>query len=71
MALIGMPEAAQRAGMTRSSIKRGLVNVGVPVVQINQKAFAVEETDLAAFIEKRGHSPGPGRPRKTERPGAG
>lgn len=57
-----MPEAARRAGVSRSSIKRSLENEGFTLVQINERAFAVEEADLAAYIEKRGRNPGAGRP---------
>ncbi len=62
MTLIGMPEAARRAGVSRNSIKRALDNAGIPLVEINGKAFAVEDSDLATFIAARGVSPGRGRP---------
>ncbi len=62
MTLIGMPEAAQRAGMTPDGIRRALMNAGVSLTRINAKAIAVEETDLANFVRLRGVSPGRGRP---------
>ena len=62
MTLIGMPEAAKRAGMTPSGIRVALMNAGVSLTRINAKAIAVDETDLAAFVESRGESPGRGRP---------
>ena len=63
MTLIGMTEAGKRAGMTRPGIRRALQTAGVALVEIHRKAYAVEETDLAAFIAVRGQSPGAGRPR--------
>ena len=60
--LIGMPEAARRAGASRSSIKRTLENGGVPIVQINGKAHAVEEGDLAVFLASRPEGYRKGRP---------
>ena len=53
MTLIGMPEAARRAGVSPTSIRRALMNAGVALVEINAKAKAVEETDLQAFMESR------------------
>ena len=43
----------------------------VPLVRINAKALAVEEADLTAFIERRGESPGAGRPRGAKKKGPG
>ncbi len=60
--LIGMPEAARRAGMTPDGLRRSLMNAGVSLTRINAKAIAVEEVELAAFVERRGKSPGRGRP---------
>ena len=60
--LIGMPEAARRAGMTPDGIRRALMNAGVSLTRINAKAIAVDELDLAAFVLKRGERPGRGRP---------
>jgi hypothetical protein len=54
MTLIGMPEAGKRAGVSAASILRSLRNAEVPLVAINGKAFAVEETDLQSFLTKRG-----------------
>lgn len=64
MALIGMPEAAKRANVSPTSIRRALANAGVPLVEINAKAKAVEESDLQAFMERRASSgyAGTGRP---------
>ncbi len=62
MTLIGMPDAAERAGMTRAGVRLALINAGVELVKINANALAVEEKDLLNFIAKRGHSPGRGRP---------
>jgi hypothetical protein len=63
--VIGMPEAARRLGVARTSAIRALTNAGVPLVRINQKALAVEETDLEAFVAGRAAYGGRGRPRKT------
>lgn len=60
--LIGMPEAARRAGMTSDGIRRALMNAGVNLTRINAKAIAVDEADLAAFVSRRGERPGRGRP---------
>ena len=57
-----MPEAGRRAGMTPDGVRRSLMNAGVNLIRINAKAIAVDEADLAAFVEKRGESPGRGRP---------
>jgi len=66
MALLGMPEAGTRLGVSGDSAKRALTNAGVPLVRINQKAWAVEEADLQAFIAARQEASysGRGRPRK-------
>lgn len=67
MALIGMPEAARRLGVHPDAAKRTLVNAGVALVQINAKAYAVEEAAVARLIaerEARGIR-GRGRPRKS------
>jgi hypothetical protein len=63
MVLIGMPEAAKRAGVARSSILRALEAAGVPIHKINEKAFAVDDADLAKFVEARGGTLRPGRPK--------
>lgn len=57
-----MPEAGRRAGMTSDGVRRALMNAGVALTRINAKAIAVDETALAAFVAKRGESPGRGRP---------
>ena len=60
-----MPEAARRAGVTPTSIRRALANADVPLTQINAKAIAVEASDLDAFMARRqseGYA-GKGRPR--------
>ncbi len=58
--VIGMPEAARRAGYTRGgSVQRALEKAGVKLVKINEKAFAVEESDLEAFLLNRSTKPGP------------
>ena len=62
MSLIGMPEAGRRAGMTPSGIRVALMNAGIALTRINEKAIAVDEADLAAFVARRGESPGRGRP---------
>jgi len=62
MTLIGMPEAARRAGMTPDGIRRALMNAGVRLTRINAKAVAVDESALADFVRGRGVSPGRGRP---------
>jgi hypothetical protein len=58
-----MPEAAKRSGMTSDGVRRSLTNAGVPLVRINAKAWAVEETDLAAHLARRPNYTF-GRPRK-------
>ena len=62
MSLIRMPEAGRRAGMTRDGVRRALMNAGVSLTRIDAEAIAVDEADLVAFVEKRGESPGRGRP---------
>lgn len=60
-----MPEAARRAGVTPTSIKRALANASVPLIRINAKAIAVEDSDLEAFMacrQRQGYL-GKGRPR--------
>lgn len=44
------------------------MNAGVSLVQISEKAYAVDESDLTAFIAARQASgyKGRGRPRKTQ-----
>lgn len=68
MALIGMSEAARRAGVTTDGIRRALQNAGVPLVEVTARAYAVEETDLQAFLDSRGKLT-PGRPRKVKSKG--
>ena len=62
MSLIGMPEAGRRAGMTADGVRRSLMNAGISLTRINEKAIAVDEAELAAFVKNRGESPGRGRP---------
>lgn len=63
MTLIGMPEAARQAGTARNTIKRALENAGVPLVKINERAFAVEEHDFAVYLAQRpSNYQGRGRP---------
>lgn len=67
--LVGMPDAAKRLGLSNGdSARRALRNAGIPLVQINQKAFAVDEDALAAFVQKRAEYRGMGRPRKGAEP---
>ena len=63
MALIGMGEAGRRLGVTSNSARRALQNANVPLVKISDRVHAIEETDLEAFVKKRGESPGTGRPK--------
>ncbi len=64
-----MPEAARRLGYTTTnSALRALQNGGVPLVRINARAWAVEETDLQEFMSQREGYTGTGRPPK--KPGA-
>ena len=74
MALIGMPEAARRAGYTHGGLKHALQHdpeMAPKLVRINARALAIEESDLAEWIAKRGPAPGPGRPKGViQRPGA-
>jgi len=69
MTLIGMAEAAKRAGVATGSIRRALRNAGVQLVQISANAYAVDEADLARFLAERGELR-VGRPRKAEEPPA-
>ena len=65
MALIGMSEAARRMGLSNAtSARRSLQNAGVRLEAIHARAFAVEESDLEAYIQKRAAMGGftPGRP---------
>lgn len=48
--------------MTSDGIRRALMNAGVGLTRINAKAIAVDEAELAAFVARRGESPGRGRP---------
>lgn len=64
MPLIGMSEAGKRAGYTAAAIRRLLQSEGVTLVPITARAFAVEESELEAFVDRKGTNPGPGRPRK-------
>jgi hypothetical protein len=64
MVLIGMAEAARRAGTTVDGIRNGLRNAHFPLVEISARALAVEEANLEAYIQQRGINPGPGRSRK-------
>lgn len=68
MALIGMPDAGKELGISPTNAKRTLESAGIALVQINGKAWAVEEKDLQAFksvFRKRmkGYS-GRGRPKE-------
>jgi hypothetical protein len=60
-----MPEAARRANVSATSIRRSLANAGISLVEINAKAKAVDESDLEVFLETRKHVgyTGTGRPR--------
>lgn len=63
MALIGMPDAGRRLGVAPDSARRALVNAAVPLVRINARAWAVDESDLQVFINRRAGYKGRGRPR--------
>lgn len=65
MALIGMAEAARRAGVTSNGIRLSLQNAGVSLVRISDRAVAVEETDLERYLASRGGELRPGRPRRS------
>ena len=58
-----MREAARRMGVKPNSARIALLNAGVLLVTISARSFAVDEADLASFIERRGISPGRGRPK--------
>jgi hypothetical protein len=63
MALIGMPAVAIKMGISFRSAKRALKNADVPLVVINARALAVEDTELASFLAKRpANYSGRGRP---------
>jgi hypothetical protein len=49
MVLIGMAEAARRAGTTVDGIRNGLRNAHFPFVEISARALAVEEANLEAY----------------------
>jgi hypothetical protein len=60
-----MAEAARRAGVQGADvIRKSLRNAGVPLVAISQRAFAVEEANLEAYLASRGGELKTGRPRK-------
>jgi hypothetical protein len=68
MALIGMSEAAKRAGLSGPGpMRTSLQNAGVPLVVISANSFAVEEADLEAYIASRGGALKPGRPRNRKK----
>jgi hypothetical protein len=66
--LIGMPEAARRAGFTSTfAISKALRNAGILLHQINQRALAVDEDELSRFVEQRRDSGYKGRGRPSSR----
>ena len=64
MTLIGMPEAGRRLGVSGRSAKRALKDAGILLHAINERALAVDESDLEAFILQRAETGynGRGRP---------
>jgi hypothetical protein len=66
MALIGIPEAALRMGITHGGARAALKNAAVTLVKINERALAVEEAEVQKYIEERGGVVRVGRPRKTK-----
>jgi hypothetical protein len=62
MSLLGMPEAGKRLGISGDSARRAFVNAGIPLVKINERAWAVTEEDLNAFKVLRTGYVGRGRP---------
>ena len=64
MTLIGMPEAGRRLGVSSKSAKRALKDAGITLHAINERALAVEESDLDAFVMQRTNAgyAGRGRP---------
>jgi len=66
MALLGMPTAAELAGMSRAGLLKALQNdemMKAKLVAINGRAWAIDENDLSQWIKRRGYAPGAGRPR--------
>jgi hypothetical protein len=66
MELLGMPEAARRMGVSTLSARRALLNAGVPLIRVNERAYAVTAENFAAFLAARqavGYK-GRGRPSK-------
>jgi hypothetical protein len=62
-----MGEAAKRLQVVSAGVARRLLQRNnIPLVQIHPRAYAVEETELAAFMTVRR---GRGRPRKEESDG--
>lgn len=62
--LIGMSEAAKRLQVVNANVARTLLQRNnIPLVQIHARAYAVEESDLAAFMKVRR---GRGRPAKPD-----
>ena len=60
--LIGMSEAAKRLGLgSTTAVRELLKRNSVPLVEIHARAYAVEESDLEAFMKVRR---GRGRPPK-------
>lgn len=53
MGLIGIAEAARRAGMTTDGIRLGLRNAAIEIIELSPRAYAVDEDALAAWIASR------------------
>lgn len=54
MTLIGIKNAAERMGVTITGARIALLRDGVPLTAIAGNAYAVDESDLAAYIAQRG-----------------
>ncbi len=70
MVLIGMPDAATRMGLNSGRVALQALKRKVPekIVKINDRASAIDEADLVAYLEVHGIARGPGRPKKQIEP---
>ena len=50
--------------MTSDALRRVLLKQEIPLVRINERALAIEEAHLLAFVASRSGYSGKGRPRK-------
>ncbi|MFN3649751.1 MAG: hypothetical protein ACK47B_09220 [Armatimonadota bacterium] len=69
MPLIKMATAARRARVgSANTIRRALLQAGVPLVTLSPGVFAVEEADLNRFLQQQQDEPPTPRPKPRPRP---